>query len=119
MSAENVISEEWLADRAMLHDAQVLEAALNGRTLELHIDDEWPNLAGEPDRAGALAPGSLVFEGVEFLAGNVDKARERFISELKFDGKEWHLYLARPRFFSRRGHIKFCADAAHFRAKQN
>ena len=119
MNAENVISEEWLADRAMLHDAQLLQAAFDGRRLELQIDDEWPNLAGEPDRMSDPIPATLRFEGVTILAGNIEEANERFINELSFDSENWHLYLARPRFFSKRGHIEFSADAAHFEAKQN
>ena len=116
MTATTVFTEEWPADRAMLHDAKVIQTTYDGRTFELQIDDEWPNLAGQPDRKGVSAPVTLVFEDVEHLAGNIEEARERFISELSFDGENWHLYLARPRFFSKRGHIEFCCDVACLKA---
>ena len=107
------ISDEWLADRAALHDAMALSATLDGQTLTIHIDDEWPNVTRTDDEATSFR-GCLSFERVEILEGNVENVAGRIVSELKLDGNHWLLYLARPSLFSRRGRFAFRAEAAIF-----
>ena len=113
MTVKASISYDWLADRAALHDAMALSATLDGQTLTIHIDDEWPNVSRTDDGA-ASSGGWLSFEKAEILEGNVENVAGRFVSELKLDGNHWLLYLARPSFFSRRGRFAFRAEAANF-----
>ena len=113
MTLQTSISDDWLADRAALHDAKVLSATLDGQTLTLQIDDEWPNVSRTSDEV-ATTGGWLSFERVEILEGNVEKVAGRFVSELKFDRIHWLLYLARPSFLSKRGRLAFRAEAANF-----
>ena len=107
------ISDDWLADRAALHDAKALSATLDGQMLSIQIDDEWPNVLRTDDDA-ATSGGWLSFERTEILEGNVENVAGRSISELKLNGNQWLLYLARPSLFSRRGRLAFRAEAANF-----
>jgi hypothetical protein len=112
--AEKVsISEDWLADRAALHDAKVLFASLDENVLTIRIDDEWPNLSRSYDDA-AHSGGWLTFEEAEIIEGNIEDVSGRFVSELKSVGNQWVLHLARPSLISRRGRLVFSAETASF-----
>ena len=113
MTEKATISDDWLADRAALHDAKTISATLDGKTLSIQIDDEWPNVTRAVDGAVTFG-GWLSFEGTEISEGSVEDVAGRFVSELKLNGKEWVLYLAKPSLFSRRGRLAFVAEVANF-----
>ena len=113
MATEVELSDDWLADRASLHDARVLSISLHQNTLSIWIDDEWPNVSSSHEDREDLG-GWLNFDGAEILEGAIEDAEGRFVSELKLVDGRWLLYLSRPSFLSRRGVLAFRADSAIF-----
>jgi len=114
MAGKTIITEDWLADRASLHDAKILCARLDDKTLKVQIDDEWSNIPKSVNDEAQCSGGSLVFEGVDILDGQVEKATDCYVSELSFDGRNWKIYLARRHLLSKRGRLIFRANSASF-----
>ena len=117
MFEKTIVTEEWLSERALLHDAFAIGAQLFSNNLVIEIDDQWSGLQGSSDQI-CPSPGSLIFEGAVIHIGNVEETSGRFINELIFENGRWQLFLATKRMFGRRGLLVFYADGAFFQVNR-
>lgn len=117
MVKKAIVTEEWLSERASLHDAVVISAQLSSNNLVIEIDDQWSCLQGSSDQILPSA-GSLIFEGAVIHIGHVEEISGSFINELIFENGLWQFFLARKRMFGPRGLLAFHAEGAFFQAHQ-
>ena len=113
MPEKTILTDEWLSDRAFLHDAFAISAQLVAKNLVIDIDDQWSNLQGGSHQV-LPSPGSLIFQGAVMHIGNVGEASGRFINELKCENGRWQLFLSKNGFFRRPDLLAFQAYEAFF-----
>lgn len=115
MGEKTILTEEWVLERASLHDAFAISVQHLANNLVIEIDDQWACLQSSSENHSPSA-GSLIFEGATIQIGNVEEASGRFINELIFEDKRWQLFLARKSLFGPRGLLAFHANTAFFQA---
>jgi hypothetical protein len=118
MAQSETITSDWLADRAVLHDAIAVSAHWAGSKLRIEIDDEWPNLLSSEKNEHNQCGGWLVFEGAQIIHGNLSDVLNRHVNDLKWDDGKWSIYFARKSLFSKRGLLTISAENAAFEPKQ-
>jgi len=118
MAQPELITSDWLADRAALHDATVVSAHWAGSKLRIEIDDEWPNLLTSEMCDRNSCGGWLIFDGAQIIHGDLSDVLNRHVNDLRLDDGKWSIYFARKSLFSKRGLLTIIAENAAFERKQ-